>query len=230
MTETKNLKLKTYETTTDGQELVARYIDNTSDNFQKIDEFCKTDTTLSVEGGIADAKTVGDNVSKLKEDLDKMSTATPEDVGKTLVAKTVKNGKVTEWEFGEAGSKKERLPVTATGTIVEVERNIIDTFTVASENGSVAHVAQKNLINIQPFTTNSYSNKIVDKAIIDKFNNLPKGVKLRINYKTTGDGSYSVNESGSKAVQIVLSSGNETVVTLRDTTSYAIPSDKNIDN
>ena len=69
MTETKNLKLKTYETTTDGQELVARYIDNTSDNFQKIDEFCKTDTTLSVEGGIADAKTVGDNVSRLKEDL-----------------------------------------------------------------------------------------------------------------------------------------------------------------
>ena len=69
MTETKNLKLKTYETTTDGQELVARYIDNTSDNFQKIDEFCKTDTTLSVEGGIADAKTVGDNVSKLKDDL-----------------------------------------------------------------------------------------------------------------------------------------------------------------
>ena len=69
MTETKNLKLKTYETTTDGQELVARYIDNTSDNFQKIDEFCKTDTTLSVEGGIADAKTVGDNVSQLKEDL-----------------------------------------------------------------------------------------------------------------------------------------------------------------
>lgn len=68
MTETKNLKLKTYETTTDGQELVARYIDNTSDNFQKIDEFCKTDTTLSVEGGIADAKTVGDNVSQLKEE------------------------------------------------------------------------------------------------------------------------------------------------------------------
>lgn len=69
MTETKNLKLKTYETATDGQELVARYIDNTSDNFQKIDEFCKTDTTLSVEGGIADAKTVGDNVSQLKGDL-----------------------------------------------------------------------------------------------------------------------------------------------------------------
>lgn len=70
MTETKNLKLKTYETATDGQELVASYIDNTSDNFQKIDEFCTTDKTLSVEGGIADAKTVGDNISQLKDDLD----------------------------------------------------------------------------------------------------------------------------------------------------------------
>lgn len=70
MTETKNLKLKTYETATDGQELVARYIDDTSGNFQKIDEFCKTDTTLSVEGGIADAKTVGDNISQIKEEIE----------------------------------------------------------------------------------------------------------------------------------------------------------------
>ena len=69
MTETKNLKLKTYETATDGQELVASYIDNTSDNFQKIDEFCTTDKTLSVEGGIADAKITGDNIGKLKEDI-----------------------------------------------------------------------------------------------------------------------------------------------------------------
>lgn len=69
MTETKNLKLKTYETATDGQELVASYIDNTSDNFKRIDEFCTTDKTLSVEGGIADAKITGENISQLKEDL-----------------------------------------------------------------------------------------------------------------------------------------------------------------
>lgn len=72
MTETKNLKLKTYETATDGQELVANYIDDTSDNFQKIDEFCTTDKTLSVEGGIADAKITGDNISQLKEDVTKL--------------------------------------------------------------------------------------------------------------------------------------------------------------
>lgn len=89
MTETKNLKLKTYETTTDSQELVARYIDNTSDNFQKIDEFCKTDTTLSVEGGIADAKTVGDNVSQLKDDIIELEKEVylPLIVDKTLLLK-----------------------------------------------------------------------------------------------------------------------------------------------
>lgn len=118
MTETKNLKLKTYETTTDGQELVARYIDNTSDNFQKIDEFCKTDTTLSVEGGIADAKTVGDNVSQLKKDLNAIQTGTSEDVGKALKAKTVTDGKVTEWEFGEAGG--------GSNFVNNVKRNMIN--------------------------------------------------------------------------------------------------------
>ena len=41
--------------------------------------------------------------SSLKEDLSDMSTATSADVGKALKAKTVTNGKVTEWEFGEAG-------------------------------------------------------------------------------------------------------------------------------
>lgn len=76
MTETKNLKLKTYETATDGQELVASYIDNTSDNFKRIDEFCTTDKTLSVEGGIADAKITGDNISQLKEDIAALMSST----------------------------------------------------------------------------------------------------------------------------------------------------------
>lgn len=46
---------------------------------------------------------VGDELSTLKEDLSSMQTATASDVGKALKAKTVINGKVTEWEFGEAG-------------------------------------------------------------------------------------------------------------------------------
>ena len=42
-------------------------------------------------------------VTDATADLAAMTTATAEDVGKALKAKTVTNGKVTEWEFGEAG-------------------------------------------------------------------------------------------------------------------------------
>lgn len=44
-----------------------------------------------------------DEIGELKSALQAMSTATTEDEGKALKAKTVSGGKVTEWEFGEAG-------------------------------------------------------------------------------------------------------------------------------
>lgn len=47
--------------------------------------------------------TVGKEITDLKGGLNGMNTATSSDVGKALKAKTVTNGKVTEWEFGEAG-------------------------------------------------------------------------------------------------------------------------------
>lgn len=50
-----------------------------------------------------DYSQLSDDVSDLKDGLSDMSTATASDVGKALKAKTVTNGKVTEWEFGEAG-------------------------------------------------------------------------------------------------------------------------------
>jgi hypothetical protein len=62
-----------------------------------------TDKTLSVENMPADAKKTGDEINELKSGFNKLTTATAEDVGKALKAKTVTDGKVTEWEFGEAG-------------------------------------------------------------------------------------------------------------------------------
>ncbi len=62
-----------------------------------------TDKTLTQEDQPADAKKTGDEITDLKQDLSEMTTATTEDVGKALKAKTVENGEVTEWEFGEAG-------------------------------------------------------------------------------------------------------------------------------
>lgn len=52
----------------------------------------------------SDYSQLSEDVSDLKEDFTAMNTATSEDVGKALKAKTVTNGKVTEWEFGNTGS------------------------------------------------------------------------------------------------------------------------------
>lgn len=63
----------------------------------------QVDDTLTVQGAAADAKKVGDELTDIKGDISQMSTATASDVGKALFAKTVADGKVTEWEFGEVG-------------------------------------------------------------------------------------------------------------------------------
>lgn len=65
----------------------------------------QVDDTLAVQGAAADAKKVGDELTDLKGDISELNTATAEDVGKALLVKTVTDGKVTEWEFGEAGSQ-----------------------------------------------------------------------------------------------------------------------------
>lgn len=57
------------------------------------------DPTLTDNSKAAPAGMVGE----IKEDLSAMSTASASDVGKALKVKTVTDGKVTEWEFGEAG-------------------------------------------------------------------------------------------------------------------------------
>lgn len=61
------------------------------------EETISVDPTLSIEGDAADAKATGDA-------LDLIRTATATDVGKALKAKTVTNGKVTEWAFAAVES------------------------------------------------------------------------------------------------------------------------------
>lgn len=54
------------------------------------------------------------DVSDLKSGFTNLTTATAEDVGKALKAKTVANGKVTEWEFGDVGGTNITLNDIAT--------------------------------------------------------------------------------------------------------------------
>ena len=51
----------------------------------------------------ADVSQIKEDFDDVKDDLTAMQTATASDVGKALKAKTVTDGKVTEWEFGETG-------------------------------------------------------------------------------------------------------------------------------
>lgn len=51
----------------------------------------------------SDYTELSNDVTGLKSAINDMNTATTDDVGKALKAKTVSGGKVTEWEFGETG-------------------------------------------------------------------------------------------------------------------------------
>lgn len=51
----------------------------------------------------AELNNIEDSIEAVDSAITAMSTATSSDVGKALKAKTVANGKVTAWEFGEAG-------------------------------------------------------------------------------------------------------------------------------
>jgi hypothetical protein len=69
----------------------------------------------SIEDLSSDVSEIQGDVSTLKEDFTQMTTATAEDVGKALKAKTVADGKVTEWEFGDVGGTNISCDVDANG-------------------------------------------------------------------------------------------------------------------
>lgn len=66
---------------------------------------------------------LGEELTTLKEDLSSMQTATASDVGKALKAKTVSNGKVTEWEFGSTGIGGELNILYLYGDESEIQTN-----------------------------------------------------------------------------------------------------------
>lgn len=63
------------------------------------------------------------DITELKEDISSMQTATASDVGKALKAKTVEDGKVTEWEFGDTGASRELSILYLYGDESEIQTN-----------------------------------------------------------------------------------------------------------
>lgn len=173
------------------------------------------DNTLAVAGAAADAKKTGDEIGAIKNDLSEMSTATAEDVGKALKAKTVTNGKVSEWEFGEAGGDEEVIADLQNVTDLVVKSdyaysgNVVDaTGVTASELGNITtdifFSLSDGVYYTNPFTTNTGKNMIIRPY--DKDGNLiamtrngsaEQSIELHNNFlwKVTVDG-LSVNAKG----------------------------------
>ena len=128
-----------------------------------------TDTTLTQSGIPADAKTVGDGIANLKEDLSEMQTATSEDVGKALKAKMVENGKVTEWEFGATGDENAVpfpvLPESQYGTSGQVLQTLgngkTKWTTVGEPDPTVIETAVSDWLDAHPEATTT----VVDSSI-----------------------------------------------------------------
>lgn len=121
---------------------------------QDIADSIGIDATLSISGKAADAKKTGDEISSLKEDLNGIQTATSSDVGKALKAKTVTDGKVTEWEFGTVGS-------SADATLDPTSENPVQNKTLYNELNILTSTSEDvTYVNDDRSTPNQYSNGI----------------------------------------------------------------------
>lgn len=92
-------------------------------------------------------------LSTLMEGLSAMSTATAEDVGKALKAKTVTDGKVVEWEFGEAGGS-----ITVDSALDATSENPVQNKTLYNELNILTSSAEDiTYINADSETPNGYN-------------------------------------------------------------------------
>lgn len=98
------------------------------------------DNTLTTAGAAADAKKTGDEIADLKDGLTAVESdvtdlkedftaiegggnATSDDVGKALLVKTVADGSVSEWEFGDTGAT---IDIHAEGTALVINTSVVD--------------------------------------------------------------------------------------------------------
>ena len=89
-------------------------------------------------------------LEEINTELSAMSTATDEDVGKALKAKTVTNGKVTEWEFDDVGQDEtiaHALAIAVLNGVALTDPNAVDALNRLKEywgSGVMANVTFNN--------------------------------------------------------------------------------------
>ena len=165
----------------------------------------------SIENLSSDVTEIQEDVSDLKEDFTKMNTATAEDVGKALKAKTVTDGKVTEWEFGEAGGDSEeleRLTEEIDGEQVAITFESVDGI-LFRENGTKFEAQASYIVFYFPITN---------------------GAKYQLSYQKTDSNSVSYTYAITDAIPAVGVTGTyvgTTLIPSRGTGSYEFtaPSD-----
>ena len=116
--------------------------------------FSATDRT-----GATTTETMSDQseaVANLNSAIDSMTTATASDEGKALKVKTVSGGKVTEWEFGEAGGSA-GIEDTATGDDITVDSiaGVPKSLVVGFEwsQGDISNISTENPVPISTMKT-----------------------------------------------------------------------------
>lgn len=95
-----------------------------------------------VEGEVIEASPLNNLETGVKNNDDAitaMSTAISSDVGKALKAKTVANGKVTEWEFGEAGGGSAG-PMQIVKNMKDLPDTTSDYVMVLGDNSAFGHL------------------------------------------------------------------------------------------
>lgn len=100
----------------------------------------------------AEIDEIQEEVTELKSALNDMSSATIEDEGKALKAKTVNNGKVTEWEFGNAGG--------ITASVANILLEILGEGVYGSDQTANIELLRKALMDIKPVSISAVLNSV----------------------------------------------------------------------
>lgn len=102
----------------------------------------------------------GYDLEEIATSLSAITTATTGDVGKALKVKTVKDGKVTEWEFGEAGGSVETDTTLAQAGMAADAKAVGDKF-----DAIFTETATDNLFNKDDAITGSYINPYTGEIV-----------------------------------------------------------------